>query len=143
MGKVLIAVDETAGSTSVLSVYKTMALGPESVVLVHVQRLKNTSMQTEKIMDFYKRELESVGPVRVKVLVREGVPSEEILKAAREEKVDVIIMGRSASALRRMAAGRVVTKEVERAAPVPVLVALTGGREKSITYGWRGESYAA
>ena len=143
MGKVLMAVDETVGSTSVLSVYKTMVRDPESVVLIHVQRLEDTSMQTEKIMDFYKQELESVGPVRVTVLVRDGVPSEEILKAAREEAVDLIIMGRSnKSAFQRLVAG-CVTKEVERAATVPVLVAKTGGCEKSITYGLRGESYAA
>jgi universal stress protein A len=79
----------------------------------------------------------------VKALVRDGVPSEEILKAAREEAADLIIMGRSGkSAFQRLVAG-CVTKEVERAATVPVLVAKTGGCEKSITSGWRGESYAA
>ncbi len=159
MGKILMAVDGTAGSTSVLSVYRTMAREPESVILVYVQRPGGKSMivgelrepehkealdrKAEEILDFCKQEIENSGPVSVKVLVRDGVPSEEILKAAREEDVDLIVMGRSnKSAFQRLAAG-CVTKEVERAAKVPVLVARTSGREKSITYGWRGESYAA
>ena len=170
MGKILMAVDGTAGSTSVLSVYRTMAREPDSVILVYVQRPGGKSMTTgelrrpelkarksmpdpehkealarnaEKILDFCKREIENIGPVNVKALVRDGVPSEEILKAAREEAVDLIIMGRSGkSAFERQVAG-CVTKEVERAATVPVLVAKTGGREKSITYGWRGAPYAA
>ncbi len=164
MGKILMAVDGTAGSTSVLSVYRTMAREPDSVILVHVQRPGGKSMmagdlrepelkalqhkealdrKAEEILDFCKQEIENSGPVNVKALVRDGVPSEEILKAAREEAVDLIILGRSnKSAFQRLAAG-CVTKEVERAATVPVLVAKTGGREKSITYGWRGESYAA
>ena len=159
MGKILMAVEGTAGSTSVLSVYRTMAREPDSVILVYVQRSGGKSMTTgelrgpehkealdrkaEKILDFCKQEIENIGPVNVKALVRDGVPSEEILKTAREEAVDLIIMGRSnKSAFRRLVAG-CVTKEVERAATVPVLVAKTGGREKSITYGWRGESYAA
>jgi nucleotide-binding universal stress UspA family protein len=170
MGKVLLAIDGTAGSISALSVYKTMAWEPESVILVHVRRsegkfvlidtlcgperesLRNSTQDTEhqealdrkaeKIMGFCRQEIETGGPVVVKALVREGVPSEEILKAAREEKVDLIIMGRSGkSGLQRLAAG-CVTKEVERVATVPVLVAKTGGREKSITYRWRG-AYAA
>jgi nucleotide-binding universal stress UspA family protein len=159
LGKILMAVEGTAGSTSVLSVYRTMAREPDSVILVYVQRPGGKSMTTgelresehkdalnrkaEKILDFCKQEIENIGPVNVKALVRDGVPSEEILKTAREEAVDLIIMGRSnKSAFRRLVAG-CVTKEVERAATVPVLVAKTGGREKSITYGWRGESYAA
>lgn len=172
MGKILMALDGTAGSTSVLSVYRTMARKPDSVILVYVQRHQGKSMTTGelrerelkalrdstedpeyykeafdwnagKILDFCRQEIENIGPAFVKGLVRDGVPSEEILKAAREEAVDLIIMGRSnKSAFRRLVAG-CVTKEVERAARVPVLVAKTGGREKSITYGWRGESYAA
>ncbi len=170
MKKVLMAVDETAGSKSVLSVYKNMVREPESVVLVHVQRLEGKSLmidmlgeaeletlresirgteykkaldkESEKIMGFYKKELETGRSVDVKTLVRDGIPSEEILKVAREEKVDLIIMGcNGKSGLRKLVAG-CSTKEVERAATVPVLVAKTGGCEKSKGYGWR-KAYAA
>jgi len=167
MNKVLMAVDEKAGSKSVLSVYKTMAQEPENVILVNVQRLEDKSLmndarnepklmesmrgtkykeeldrKSENITSFYKRELENGGSARVKVLVREGIPSEEILKVAHDEKVDLIIMGRNGNTgLRRFFAG-CVTKEVERSATVPVLVAKTAGHEKFLQYGWR-KAYAA
>jgi nucleotide-binding universal stress UspA family protein len=170
MGKVLMAVDETVGSRSVLSVYNTMVREPESVILVHVQRLEGKSMmidmlgeselktleesiqgtehkeeldrKSEKVMSFYKKELRNGGSVKVKALVKEGIPSVEILKVAQEEKVDLIIMGcNGKTGLQRLVAGS-ATKEVERAATVPVLVAKAAGCEKSIEYGWR-ETYAA
>jgi nucleotide-binding universal stress UspA family protein len=170
MRKVLMAVDETAGSKSVLSVYKTMVREPESVILVHVQRLEGKSMmidmlseselktlkesiqgtehkeeldrKSEKIMSFYKMELGNGSSVKVKALVKEGIPSVEILKVAQEEKVDLIIMGCNGKTwLQRLVAG-CATKEVERAATVPVLVAKAAECEKSIEHGWR-EAYAA
>jgi nucleotide-binding universal stress UspA family protein len=74
--------------------------------------------------------------------VRQGNPAEEILKVAVEEKVDLVIMGRNGKTrLRRLLAG-CVTKEVERGATVPVIVAKTTGREKFLQYGWR-KAYAA
>ena len=170
--KVLIAVDETAGSKSVMSVYKTMVREPDSVVLVHVQRLEGKSMmldmlseselktlresmqgtehkealdqKSEKLMSFYRKELEAGSRVPVKAVVREGIPSEEILKVAQEERVDLIIMGcNGKTGLQRLVAG-CATKEVERAATVPVLVAKTAGCEKSSAYELGGrEVYAA
>ncbi len=170
--KVLMAVDETAGSKSVVNVYKTMVREPESVVLVHVQRLQGKSLmidmmsdselktlkesmqgtdykealdlKSEKIMSFYKKELEKGCPVKVKTVMREGIPSQEILKVAKEEKVDLIIMGcNGKSGLQRLIAG-CSTKEVERAATVPVLVAKTAGCEKTAEYEFeRREAYAA
>ena len=165
MKKVLMAVDETAGSKSVLSIYKAMVREPENVILVHVQRLEGKSMmkdmlgeselkalkesmrgtkykaelnrKSENITSFYKREIENGGSVKVTTLVREGIPSEEILRVAQEEKVDLIIMGRNGNTgLRRFFAG-CVTKEVERSATAPVLVAKTAGYKKLLQYGWR------
>ena len=51
MRKVLMAVDETAGSKSVLSVYKTMVREPESVILVHVQQLEGKSMMIDMLSE--------------------------------------------------------------------------------------------
>lgn len=170
MKKVLMAVDETNGSNSVMSVFRTMVREPESVILVHVQRLQGRSLmidmlseseiktiresmkgtehkealdrKAEQIMDRFKAEVEKIGSVTVKTVVREGIPSEEILKVARDEQVDLIIMGcNGKSGLQRFVSG-CVTKDVERNSTVPVLVAKTGGCEKNIAYGWR-EAYAA
>jgi len=163
MNRVLLAVDDTEGSRSVLSVLNTMVQKPESVILVHVQpqeekpamidipggpgstavqgstrgtdNEEKPGLKAEKIMGFYQKEIENSGPVRVKALVRDGIPSTEILNIAREEQVDLIVMGRSNTS------GR-VTKEVERNSPVPVLVAKTNGSQKNLAYGWR-EAYAA
>jgi nucleotide-binding universal stress UspA family protein len=98
--------------------------------------------KAEKVVSYYKKEIENGGPVRVKAVVRDGIPSDEILKVAQEEKVDLIIMGRdNKTGLRRLFAG-CAAKEVERSANVPVLVAKTAGREKFLQYGWR-KAYAA
>jgi nucleotide-binding universal stress UspA family protein len=155
--KALIAVDGTEGSKCVLSVFKTMTREPESVILIHVQRSGRKSIINwpgrrgldfpdpvpEKILSFYRKELENSGPVKVTTLVRDGIPSEEILRTAGEERVDFIIMGNSGkSGRRRPAAGR-VAGEVERNATVPVLVAKTNRCKKFIEFKWRGKEYAA
>jgi nucleotide-binding universal stress UspA family protein len=165
MKKILMAVDETKGSRSVLSVYRTMVQEPETVVLIHVQPSAVRSMtpampvdpelrsswceevldeRSERIIRFYEQEIEKDGPVRIKTLVREGVPSEEILRAAREESVDLIIMGFTGKQLfNRFAAGSTV-KQVERGATTPVLVATKSRCEKSNKCRWKErETYAA
>lgn len=145
MNKVLMVIDETAASRAALSVYAAMARQPEHVVLVLVRtfiRGKTPGQRTERLLDSYKRELETCGSVRVKTLVREGMPSEEILKAAGDERVDLIIIGgRGGFWSRRFVSERVI-KKVEQGAHVPVVVARTARCEKSTTVGWRGE-YAA
>lgn len=151
MKKVLIAVDETEGSKAVLSVFKNMVRPPESVVLVHVQQLEGKSMmidmlsdaelntlreaikgseyketlnrKSEKVLNFYRKELENGGLVSVKTVVRDGITSEEILKVAQDEGVDLIITGYNGkSVMQRLISGS-ISKDLEHNAPVPVLVA--------------------
>jgi len=162
MKKVLIAVDETEGSKSVLSVFQNMVRPPESVVLVHVQNLEGKSMmvdmlseceldtlreaiagteykesldrKSEKILNFYRKELENGGLVSVKTVVRTGVASEEILKIAQEEGVDLIVTGYNGkSFMQRMVTGS-ISKDIEKSAPVPVLVAKNPTAEEK--YAW-------
>ena len=162
MKKVLIAVDETEGSKSVLSVFQNMVRPPESVVLVHVQQLEGKSMmvdmlsnseldtiresiegteykealdrKSEKILNFYRKELENGGLVSIKTVVRAGVASEEILKIAQEEGVDLIVTGYNGkSFMQRMVAGS-ISKDIEKNAPVPVLVAKSLTAEEK--YAW-------
>ena len=162
MKKVLLAVDETKGSRSVLSVYRTMVREPETVVLIHVQRSAVRSMmpgmpaerssrreevrdvRSERIVRYYEQELEKTGQVRIKTLVREGVPSEEILRAAREEGVDLIVMGSTGKPLFKRFAARTTVTQVERGATTPVLVATKARCEKSNECRWKErETYAA
>ncbi len=146
--KALLAVNGTNESEQLLSLIHQMMQEPEQFVLVHVQQPEGHTLQRgsgmaalshhnaghdqaknpEQIMSFYKRELETSGHADVTTRMRTGSPSIEILKAAREEGVDLIIMGHSRrSQLQRLISGN-VTKEVERNASVPVLVSITGGR---------------
>ncbi len=150
MKKVLIAVDGTRGSKAVLTAFYNMVRPPEEVVLLHVERpggkslmyemLGEAEMSTlrealegtghkeamdrkaEKVLAFYRRELEEAG-VGVKTVMRFGQPAEEILKAARQEGAGLIIMGSSGSrGWGRLIAGS-VADDVRRTAGIPVLVA--------------------
>jgi nucleotide-binding universal stress UspA family protein len=164
MKKILIAVDDTQGSKAVLSVFHNMVRPPEEVVLVHVERLQGRSLmidmlgeaeiatlkeamqgteyqealdrKAEKILNFYRKELENGGLVSVKSVVRSGIPSEEILKVAGEEDVDLIITGcNGGKGLTRLVTG-CVSKDIRKDAPVPVLVAKPGAGDEA--HCWNG-----
>ncbi len=169
MKKVLIAVDETQGSRAVLPAFKKMIRKPEMVILVHIQRLEGDSLiidmlgdaelstlreslegtehkealdgKAQRVLAFYKREIEN-DAVSVKTVVRDGPPSEEILKLAREEAVDLIVTGYSCkNFIQRLFKGS-VSREIEKRAPIPVLVAKNGMcREKSMDRGSRKRVY--
>jgi nucleotide-binding universal stress UspA family protein len=155
MKKVLIATDETKGSLAVLDVFRNQVRPPEEVILVHVQRplgrsfmgdmaneaemdtlkemLEDTERQeeldklSEKILTYYKEQLKNDGLFRLKTVVRTGNVHEEILKVAEEEQADMLILGSSGkSGMDRLFSGR-VTKDVERKASIPVVVAKAGG----------------
>ncbi len=60
--------------------------------------------------------------VKFEVLLREGVPSEDIVKFARDEAMDLIVMGTAGRrGLDRFLLGS-VTEKVVRTSPCPVLV---------------------
>jgi nucleotide-binding universal stress UspA family protein len=162
MKKVLMVVDETGGAKSVLSVHRAMVREPESIVVVHVRRpadrtaLRDVSEQRHpgrdqeqdeesgRILGFYEKELEKAGTVKVKTVLREGDPSEEILNLAREERVDLIIIADDGFSLFRPFVRGCVFKAVERSTSVPVLVAKRSRSEKSHTVDWKErKTYAA
>lgn len=169
MKKILIPVDETKGTKEALKLFRTAITPAEEVILLNVPRLQGGSlmidmlgpaeMQTlkesmegtehkealdakaEKILGFYRKELEGSGAALVTTMVRAGIVSDVILQVAREEAVDLIIMGCGGKkGFDRLVSG-CVTNEVEMRAHVPVLVAKNNGCEKHV-YGWR-EAYAA
>lgn len=163
MKKVLIAVDETEGSKAVLSVFQNMVRPPESVILVHVQQLEGKSLmidmlgeaelstlreslkgsehkealdrQSERILNFYRKQLENGGLVSIKTIVRDGVPSEEILKIAQEESVDLIITGHTGKTVMQRLFSGSFSKDMEKNAQVPVLVAKSQADER---FAWAG-----
>ena len=150
MNKVLIAVDDTKGSKFVLGVFQNLVRPPQEVLLLHVQRLQGRSLmidmlsdaelstlkeslkgteykekldrQTEKILNYYKKEFENAGLFSIRTIIREGIPADEILKVAEEEKVDLIVVGSNGKkGLNRLITG-CVSNAVERNATVPVIV---------------------
>ncbi len=151
MKKVLIAVDDTKASRAVVNTFSNSVQQPGEIILLHVERLEGRSLmidmlgeaelsilkeavdgtehkealdkRAEKILDYYTNALKSYGSLSVRTVIREGVPAEEILKVADEEKVELIILGYSGrKGFNRMIAGS-VSRDVRRSARVPVLVA--------------------
>lgn len=160
MDKVLIAVDSTKGSKSVLGVFQNLVRPPKEVLLLHVQRLEGNSLmidmlsdselatlkeamrdtehkenldrQSETILNYYRKEFENAGLISVKTIIREGIPADEILKVAEAEHVDLIVVGSNGkSGLNRLITG-CVSKVVERNAHVPVLIGKNETREATV-----------
>jgi nucleotide-binding universal stress UspA family protein len=145
-------------------VFKNLVRPPQEVLLLHVQRLEGKSLmidmlgeaelstlkeslegtdhkeelnrKSEKILNYYKKELEDGGLISIRTMTRTGIESDEILKVAEDEKVDLIITGANQNrGMLRLIAG-CVPSEVERRSKVPVLV----GKEQGSTdvYGLQG-----
>ena len=170
MKKVLVAVDNPNDANGVLSLFRELVSTPEEVVLLHVEQLEGNSLMTsmlsdseistlkdavkgtehkealdrnaEKVLTFCKKKLLNNGLSSISLVVREGNPSEEILRVADEEHVDLIIVGCSGkSRLRRYITG-CASSEVEKKAKVPVLIAKGNGCGKH-AHVWNGrEAYA-
>ena len=146
MSKVLVAVSDESCASTVLSVLRSMDRKPDEVLVVQVRPLLSGSHAApssvedrEDALAGYRAAIGTRGQVRVHVLLKTGDPSDEILKAAREERVDLIIIGGGRRVrLRKMFRGGMI-KDVEQKATVPVLVATTAGR-KSMK---EGEAYVA
>lgn len=168
MKKILIAVDSTNNSRTILSVFNNLVRPPEKIILLHVEQLEGNSMMTsmlgdaemstlkdmlketehkgrldaraEKILGFYKKELGNGGLLNIQTVIREGNPSEEILKVAEEEAADMIIVGCSGkSKLHKLITG-CASREIEKSSKVPVLVAKDDGCGRH-DHVW-GEAYA-
>jgi nucleotide-binding universal stress UspA family protein len=169
MEKILVAVDNTKGSKYVLSVFNNLVMPPEEVILLHVERLEGRSLmidmlgeaelstlredlkdtehkkaldrKAEKILGYCRRKLEDSGLTSVKTLIRDGIPAEEILKVAKKENVELIILGCSeGKGLNRFISGS-VARDVEKKAKVPVLVAKKPALWDDSSF-WRDAYYA-
>ncbi len=152
MKKVLIAVDDTKGSQAAASTFESLfsCARPETVVLLYVERLGGSSFMDDmitdgdmitlreviqgteykkevdkraaRIMHYYKKSLEEKGVTGIKAVIKTGHPAEEILKAAKEEKADMIIMGSRGKRTHTLLLGS-VSREIVNNAEVPVLIA--------------------
>jgi nucleotide-binding universal stress UspA family protein len=169
MKRILIPVDGTKGTSDIFAVCNNLVRPAEEVILLHVEALGGKTLmvdmlsdaemgtlkeaiedtpfkerldeQAHKILEHYKGKVEAGGAQKVRTIVRAGVPAQEILRVAEEERVDLIVMGSNASTgLDRLISGS-TTKDVERGARVPVLVAKNDACGEG-ALAWR-EAYAA
>lgn len=169
MKKILVVVDDTKTSKAVVTTFQNMTWKPTCVILLHVERLQGRSLminmlseselttlreslagtehkeeldrKAEKILTYYKKELETGGSCSITKVIRAGKPADEILKVADEEQVDLILLGSSGlRGLNRLFTGSIAS-EVEKRAKVPVLVAKRPQACEE-PYSWR-DAYAA
>jgi nucleotide-binding universal stress UspA family protein len=124
---------------------------PESVVLLTVQKMEGKSVmddlllsesemnelkealkgseyqelldkKAKKVLEHYVKELEDLGIPELITMVREGHPAEEIIQAATDEGVEMVIIGSRGKRPGNLFVGS-VSREVVNNAGVPVLVA--------------------
>ncbi len=151
MKKILIAVDDTKGSRNTFQMCGNMCscMQPESIVLIYVEKFEGRSLmdsmlgdaelstlrevlegteyksaldkKASDILSHYKKTLEEKGISGIKTVIKTGHPADEILKAAKEEKVDMIIVGSRGKRVSHAFTGS-VSREVVNRADIPVLV---------------------
>lgn len=152
MKKVLIAVDDTKGSRSIVPVFSRLfsCVRPETVILLYVEEFEGRSLITrmlpeselstlkevlegteykeamdrkaENILGYYKNAMKENGVTGIKTIKRIGNPAEEILNAAKEEGVEMIIIGSRGKRISHLFMGS-VSSEVANNAGIPVVIA--------------------
>ena len=133
-----------------MCIHVCSCIRPETALLVYVEKLEGRSLmddqllsvsemktlkevlegteyqealdkRAQKILDHYKKALEDRGVTGVKTILRKGHPAEEILATAKEENVDMIIIGSRGKRATHLFMGS-VSREVANGAAVPVLL---------------------
>ena len=152
MKKVLIAVDETKGSLSVIDTFMDIfsCMRPEEVILLYVEKLdggplmdemlggpemetmkealKGTDYQemldkkAEKVLNYYRTEFEKNEVAGIRTVVMEGHPADEIIGTAKKEGVNMILLGSRGKRKNRSLMGS-VSREVANTSDISVLIA--------------------
>jgi len=151
MKRLLIAVDDTKGSKEAFkfSTDFCKCMLPEKIVLLYVERFEGRSLMTEmlpeseldtlkevlqgteykealdkradEILNFYKDTLGDNGVTNVKTVKKIGNAAEEILKTAKEEDAEMIVIGSRGKRVGHLLMGS-VSREVANSSDIPVLV---------------------
>ena len=123
---------------------------PESILLLHIQRLygrtrigealeseqdieevsaalegteylENLDAESEKIISHFKDELEQAGYKNIKAVIKKGHPAEQIVETAKEEAIDLIVMGSRGGRQHPFLMGS-VSREVSNTADISMLI---------------------
>ncbi len=152
MKNVLIAVDDSRNTLAAIDKFHDLFSQnrPGKVVLLYVEKIEGRSLMDEmlgsaemetlkeelkgtgyqkhldekaqKVIAFFRKALEKNGSQEVETVIREGHPSEEILKVAEEKKADLIIIGSKGRRRHSLLMGS-VSREVANRAGTSVLLA--------------------
>ncbi len=169
MKKVLVSADNIRGSEGILSSMSSVVTLPETVILLHVQQLVGNSTMTammsyseietlkesiegtehkealdrraEEVLAHYRQAMEERGITNIKSVIRAGHPSDEILKVAEEEKVDLIVVGCSGKSRFRKFTTGCASSDVEKNSKVRVLITKNNGCGRH-AHLWGREAYA-
>jgi len=169
MKRALFAADETKGSKKAFLTFSNELRRADEVIILHVEQLEGRSLMTamlgdsemsalresltdsehkealdrkaEKILAYYKKELENIGQTVIKTIITAGNPADEILNVAAEKEVNLIVLGSNGKkGLSRLITGS-ISEEVGRNAAVPVLFPLYAPVCRQV-YNWRDAFYA-
>jgi nucleotide-binding universal stress UspA family protein len=151
MNRILIAIDDTKGTKKAFSTYSHFCacMQPKSIVLVYVEKFEGKSLidemlgdaelstlkdvlkgseyqealdkKAKTILTYYKMALAKKGLTGIKTIIRKGHPAEEILKAAKDVKADLIVIGSRGKRTTHLFMGS-VSREVVDGAEIPVLI---------------------
>lgn len=153
MKKVLLAVDNTKGSEVAARTVAKWAneFQPETIILLHVQRLfgrsiigealesdqdieevtaalKDTQLmdklnaESDRILSHYTNMLLDAGHKSIQAIVKQGHPAEKIVEIAKQEGVDLIVLGSRGGRTHSLLLGS-VSREVANTANISVLIA--------------------
>ena len=152
MKTVLIAVDDSRGSETAVSIFLDLfaCTRPASVALLFVQKIEGRSLMDEMlgmaelstlkeqlsgteyqaaldrkakaVLDRHAAVLRAKGVTGIQTLVREGHPSEEILETAKKIAAEMIIVGSRGERAHTLLIGS-VSREIANRAGIPVLIA--------------------
>jgi nucleotide-binding universal stress UspA family protein len=85
--------------------------------------------KAQAILDYYKKAMEDRGVTGIRTIVRKGHPAEEILATAKEEGVEMIIIGSRGKRATHLFMGS-VSREVANSATVPVLLVPSSAKKE-------------
>jgi nucleotide-binding universal stress UspA family protein len=152
MKTIVIAVDESTGSQAAVQTFLDLfsCARPERVVLLYVEKMEGRSLmddmlgepelstlkeqlkgsevqaaldrKAKAVLDQYAKQLAAAEVSAVQTAVREGHPSDEILKAAKELGANMIIIGSRGMRRHTFLMGS-VSREIANRAEIPVLIA--------------------
>ncbi|MHB8893558.1 MAG: universal stress protein [Candidatus Geothermincolia bacterium] len=152
MKKILIAVDDSKGSEVAVRTFVDLFASNRSLtaVLLHIQKIEGRSFmddmlgeaelstlkealqgtdykefldrKAEKVISYHRRLLEEGGVSEISTFIRDGHPAEQILSVAKDQGVDMIIIGSRGGRMHNLLMGS-VSREVANRAEIAVLLA--------------------